>query len=360
MAAAGLHSDPGEVRERTSFQTAEPWTSPGNLGSDVAIVYGVDPTLPERARTWRDHGYRIHAMTPVQLENMTVPNCLDGFRVLLSYRGQKPLSPEVHAPLADWVKSGGVLVVVDDDSDPFNPVREWWNSDGRNFAAPREHLFEELGLPRSAAPFQQAGKGAVYWMRKNPTDLAADTDGDTPLVELVKAAAASAGLEWRETNYLLLRRGPYVVAAGLDESVGGGTKTVGGRFVNLLDPELRVQENVQLVPASRLFLLDLDAAEKNTTQVLAAACKAVPTMATPLELTLVVEGVGNTPAVVLIRAPDNPQEVTLEGKPLASFEYSEKDRLLWIRFMNEARPRELTVKFPAPQAAREKREDRNL
>ena len=32
----------------------------------------------------------------------------------------KPQSPEVHAPLADWVRRGGVLVVVDDDADPYN------------------------------------------------------------------------------------------------------------------------------------------------------------------------------------------------------------------------------------------------
>jgi hypothetical protein len=44
------------------------------------------------------------------LENLTVADYLKGFRVLLlTYNGMK-LEPEVHAPLADWVRKGGALV----------------------------------------------------------------------------------------------------------------------------------------------------------------------------------------------------------------------------------------------------------
>ena len=127
--------------------------------------------------------------TPVQLENLTVPNYLEGFRVLLlSYHGQKPLSPDVHAPLADWVKRGGVLVVCDDDTDPYNQVREWWNSDGRRYATPREHLFEQLGLSGNKAhalktgELAPLGKGGVIWLRENPAKLAASAEGDARLV----------------------------------------------------------------------------------------------------------------------------------------------------------------------------------
>jgi hypothetical protein len=58
-----------------------------------------------------------------------------------------------------------------------------------------------------------------------------------------------------------------------------------------------------------------------------------------------VEGVVNTPGVVLLRAADAPRFVTLAGRPLESVDYSPEDRLLWIRFTNEARPRELTIGF---------------
>jgi hypothetical protein len=58
-----------QVLERTCFQTQSPWSPAGNLGADVAIVYGIDPGLPDRINTWRDHGYRIHVMTGVAWGN---------------------------------------------------------------------------------------------------------------------------------------------------------------------------------------------------------------------------------------------------------------------------------------------------
>ena len=61
----GFPPDPNQALERTCFQTAGAWSQFGNLRSDVAIVYGIDPQLPDRIQTWRDRGYRIHVMTGV-------------------------------------------------------------------------------------------------------------------------------------------------------------------------------------------------------------------------------------------------------------------------------------------------------
>ena len=49
---------------------------------------------------------------PLQLENFGLKGYLDGTKVLLmSYEGQKPLTEDVHPPIADWVKRGGTLGV---------------------------------------------------------------------------------------------------------------------------------------------------------------------------------------------------------------------------------------------------------
>src|SRR6185436_13279550 len=58
-------SDPAQHLERTSFQTSQPWSPVGNLRSDVAMVYGIDKSLPDRVKSWRDRGYRVHLMTGV-------------------------------------------------------------------------------------------------------------------------------------------------------------------------------------------------------------------------------------------------------------------------------------------------------
>lgn len=325
---------------------------------------------PSPSELWLGHIYGMampllkHGLpiTPVQLENVTVPHYLDGLRLLLlTYQGMKPLTPDVHAALADWVRQGGVLLVCDDDSDPFNHIREWWNSGGSDatpslhFATPREHLFQQLGVainpPEAgkAATFVKAGRGGVLWLHENPVNIAASAEGEARLMQTTKQAAEHAGLKWRETNYLLLRRGPYIVAAGLDESIGGEAHVLKGRFVNLFDPELRVQPTITLAPGSHYLLLDLDVVgdsdAKAKVKVLASACKAYPLKHDGETYSLMFEGVGKTDAALLLRAPKVPAAVTLAGQPLSDFNYSGADGLLWIRCTNEATPRELSIRF---------------
>lgn len=58
----------------------------------------------------------------------------------------KPLESEAHSHIADWVKKGGVLIYSGTDNDPFQNVREWWNTNGHNYTTPSAHLFEQMGL----------------------------------------------------------------------------------------------------------------------------------------------------------------------------------------------------------------------
>ncbi|HXC97906.1 MAG TPA: hypothetical protein VN048_01105 [Verrucomicrobiae bacterium] len=316
------------------FQRGQPTPSDPHLGN----FYGLAMPLLK-------HGLPV---MPVQLENVTVPHYLDGFRILLlSYDGQKPLSPDVHAPLVDWVKHGGVLIFCDSDADPYLKVREWWNTGGNNYTTPREHLFELLGLDKSieAEKYNRVGKGGLIWLRQRPVEFSASAQGAERVVTATELAAKDMGLEWRDANYLLLRRGQYLIAAGLDESVAGDPHKLHGRFVNLFDSELRVQNDVSIDPGTRWFLIDLDAGRTGRTHLLASACKALLKQQTHDQISFSVEGVGETPAIMLLESTEAPRTVTLDGKALTTFEYSEKERLLWIHFENDTSPRELAVQY---------------
>ncbi len=59
------------------------------------------------------------------------------------------------------------------------------------------------------------------WLHRRPGEFSASSEGALQIVEATKLAAGKAGLKWRESNYLLLQRGPYLIAAGLDESIAG-------------------------------------------------------------------------------------------------------------------------------------------
>jgi hypothetical protein len=278
---------------------------------------------------------------PVQLENDTLPHYLDSFKVLLmTYEGMKPLSPEVHKPIADWVRAGGTLVFVDADTDPFLKVQEWWNSNGMNLATPREHLFGLLGLPsRPAQELTKVGKGAVVYIPRSPTEISKSADGATWLAD--KVCTEAKNLAWKESSAYILRRGPYVVAAGMDEA-GSTSPTLRGEFVNLFDPELKVIHNVKLSPDTRYFLVDL---AKYKAPVVAAAGKVMTADASPRAWQGTVEGISDTPGVLLLRAPEKPSAVTLDGEPLTDQSYDASHHLLWLRFPNQPRPRKIDVKF---------------
>jgi hypothetical protein len=322
------------VSDSLMFQRGEPTPSDPWLGN----FYGLAMPLVK-------HGLPV---APVQLENVVISNYLAGFKVLfLSYDGQKPLTSEVHAPLAEWVRHGGVLVFCDADADPYLKVRDWWNTGGRHYDTPREHLFELLGLPAqtTADEFHPVGQGGVIWMRERPANLTTSVAGAERVLEAARKAARAVGLDWREGNDLLLRRGPYVIAAGMDESIAAEPKILTGHFVDLFDSELRVTSSISIKPGERHLLRDLDFKSDGDTPVLAAACKVVTTASHGKSLTLGVEGVANTPGVVLLRAKNAPKSIDLAGAPQATFEYSEPDGLLWVRFNNESVPRTLTINF---------------
>lgn len=54
-----------EFRDYTCFQTAAPYSPELDIGSDVAIVYGVNPTFAERVEQWRSKGYAVSMMTGI-------------------------------------------------------------------------------------------------------------------------------------------------------------------------------------------------------------------------------------------------------------------------------------------------------
>ena len=320
------------------FQRELPSPSDG----DLSHVYGI--TLPLMKR-----GIPV---TPVQLEYAAKPGFLSAHRVLfLSYHGQKPLSADVHDAIALWVQQGGVLVFVDDDTDPYNRVREWWNDQGTTTRLPRQHLFaamqvRDTDFANAPSRLVRVGQGAVLWMKEDPANCAKSWAGSLRLVAAAQTAVAHAsGLAWKTTSHMAVRRGPYVIGAGLDESpIDGPAHVITGRFVDLFDPELAVQRAVKLEEGKRVFLLDLDATRSPELSVLASAGKILRLEQKGTTTKWAVEGINGTKGIVLMACNRAPQSVELDGKSLTTWSYHEDEQLLYLRFPNEARPRDLVIR----------------
>jgi hypothetical protein len=278
---------------------------------------------------------------PIQLENITLPGYLSGTKVLvMTYEGMKPLTSGVHDAIAKWVRSGGTLVFVDDDRDPFNRVREWWNTQGLSFANPRLHLFAQLGVnPQSTEPVS-CGKGRVLYIAKSPSrDLAQQPGGSERLVSAVRKCATN--FKWNESAALVLRRGPYVITAGLDES-DSPPKRLSGRFVDLFDTDFAVVSNPQIEAGARHFYIDLS---KYRTPVIASAGYVHQLTSSPVGWTGTIEGQSETDAVLLLRAPSPAKRVTVDGRGGIAVSYDATNHLLKLAFPNRARPQRVEVRY---------------
>jgi hypothetical protein len=206
------------------------------------------------------HGIPVR---PVQLDNVRrFARYLNGYRVLLlSYEFMKPEYPDLHFALAGWVRNGGAIVYVGHDGDPYHGIRAWWNEDGNRYASPREHLFQQLDVSAEAeAGIYRSGKGVLAYLPVAPQECAKSIDGADALRGLVREAIEALGdpaIAWRPKQDFLLRRGPYIIAAALDESVGDSGITIPGPAVDLFEPLLKVRTETRLAPGEQAFLFDL-------------------------------------------------------------------------------------------------------
>ena len=203
----------------------------------------------------------IHAQ-PVQLENVRrFPGYLDEYCMLcLSYEFMKPESPAMHYALAEWVRDGGMLMLIGDGSDPFGRIRHWWNQGKMDYDTPMQHLTCQLGLGRTPAQGLHAvGQGTVAILPVHPAQIAYDPQTEEQYIQLIHACRRAQGLApLRQKNYFALRRGPYVVAAALRDSDEQESFQLSGRFVCLTAPRLDVVDRLALVPGEYALAADLD------------------------------------------------------------------------------------------------------
>ncbi|MBS1725660.1 MAG: hypothetical protein JST51_02995 [Armatimonadetes bacterium] len=305
---------------------------PTNSDAEMGHLYGL--ALPFLKR-----GMPVQ---PIQLENITLPGYLDGMKlILMTYEGMKPLSPDVHDALAKWVRGGGTLVFVDKDADPFVRVREWWNSDGKHFATPREDLFERLGVGANPTnEVSSVGKGRLVYLRKSPSlDISKVASGADWLTKKVHVDAPN--FPWKESASLVLRRGPYIVASGMDET-NSPRQTLKGQFIDLFDPALAVQTSIELGPSSRHLLVDLSKYRKT---VVAASGRVEEMESDAKHWRGTLEGIAETQAAMAFRFAKAPRSVSLDGRMIQSFSYDSSAKILLVRFPNSPVPQTVDVEF---------------
>lgn len=231
----------------------------------------------------------------VHMENLGFPDALANIKVLImSYADMKPYSQKVHEQLATWVNKGGKLIYIGRDNDPFQEVKEWWNSNGLTYKAPSEDLFRRL-------------KDKVVIVRKDPKELVLAPDQDSDYVALIKL---SYGKGWQTKNNFILDRGPYKIVSVLDENTDKTPVSIKGKMIDLFDPELPVINEKIINPGEQAFLYTIPAA--TTPQVLCAAARITNVQSIAGHFKFTARGPLNTNNVMRVKLPKAPAHTNIE------------------------------------------------
>jgi len=306
------------ISDTMMFQRGEPDPSDAAFGS----FFGLAMPLLKRGMP----------IEPVQYENATIPGYLDPYKVLfLTYEGMKPPKPELHDALADWVRRGGTLVFVDDDSDPYNSVKEWWNTAPMSYSAPRLHLFEKLGISQPGT--HKVGKGTVINETHSPAMLTRCAEGALKIAAIAHDACDHAKLKWMESSSILLRRGHYIIASGLDETNDLPIRTVEGTFIDLFNSSLEISTSVALTPGSRIFMIDLAKIDKSKPAVLASASKVLAVEAAANSIKFHSEGPEATTCATRLVLPYKPKSAKVDNAD-AKIEWDEKSHTALVTYPN--------------------------
>ena len=307
---------------------------------DFSNFYG--QTLPLLKR-----GVPVRTM---HLENTAYPETWKDAKVLvMSYSNMKPMDPAAHTHIASWVKEGGKLLFCGTDKDPYQDVLEWWNSEGNSYSAPSEHLFSLLGMPEDPDSGEYTcGKGQVTVIRTDPKDFVLTPDSDSAYIEAVKKLYESGDDRLVFKNSFYLERGPYEIAAVVDEGISGEPLVLDGKFIDLFSAELPVCDGYSVKPGTQAFLYDLgEISDRKSPHVLAAASCVEEEHLSGRNYSLLMKSPAETRNMMRVYFPSAPESVSVKdaaGNPM-KFDYSwdQDSRTCLLGFDNS--PEGVTVEF---------------
>lgn len=273
----------------------------------------------------------------VHMENTPFKETFNDLQVLvMSYSNMKPMKPEYHTYLADWVKKGGVLIYCGEDIDPYQTVLEWWNTEGNQYDAPSEHLFEQMGMQRKPEDgTYRCGKGKVIVIREDPKHFVLQADNDKKYIETVASAythRTKKDIEYK--NNFVVERGSYLVASVLDESVSDAPLTLSGLFIDLFDKDLPVLTQKRIFPGEQGYLYNVEKVKsKKKAKVLCGASRIYDERQTKKCYSFVAKSPLHTTNVSRVLLPAKPVRVEVNGMNVQP-EWDERSRTILLRFEN--------------------------
>ena len=287
---------------------------------------------------------------PVSLDNIRrYTGYLDDYDVLLlSYEFMKPEYPDINNAIASWVRSGGKLIYVGDGSDPYHKIRSWWNASKVTYPSAAEHLFEMLGIPEPKdQEIYRVGNGFAAVWDINPAEITYSRERADELRDLFTRVIGKDGGEWTCQNAICVKRGPYIPAAVMDESVCCEPLKLTGLFADMFDIRYPIITEKTIAPDENALLFDLEAIEGQTLRVIGTSARVLSLSAAEESVSLTVIGTQDVRTYTRLRVPF--AVTAAAGKrrdgtavPIGA-EYEPKSRTVLLSYDGAAEELDITV-----------------
>jgi hypothetical protein len=131
--------------------------------------------------------------------------------------------------------------------------------------------------------------------------------------QIVKRAVEKHDEKSIERNYFLLRRGPYLIAATMRESCDENALKLKGRFIDLLDAQLPIQNEVTIPQGSQKWLLDLDRITAKAPTVLAVAGRIEKWNVSQEKLTYTISSAADVRVTTRLLLDKKPSAISING-----------------------------------------------
>lgn len=241
---------------------------------------------------------------PVLLDNARRYNgYLDDYDVLImSYEFMKPDYPDVNNVIANWVKKGGLLCYIGDGSDPYHKLDSWWSG---SYPTPARHLFESMNIePADDKEVFSVGRGKAAVWKTVPAFFSYSKANADSYRSFIHNLITENGFEWEYSNVISLKRGKYLIAAVLDESINDEMYEINGLYADMFAPDFAIVEHKKLAPDENALLCDLSFFKgSNEPQIIGTSVSISELTEKNDEITLTFDGMEGIQAYIRLYVP---------------------------------------------------------
>jgi len=328
-----------------------------NAKSDVGVLIS-DGLMFQHGGPWSNRIESIHQVafsllkSGIPVEMLHLDRCRSAdyllpYKILfLSYEAQKPLQAEYHRVLSQWIKRGGVLVLLGANDDPFTTIPAWWQQE--NAISPAQHLLRCCGLDKAKSGTYAVDKGYVVIDTHSPQQLATLANGNGVILKTFESAAALAKIKIHQQNHLCLYRGPWVIAAVMDESVSKASLALKGRFIDVLTAGMPVLQEKIIASNSHALLLDLNYFKAKKAQVLLSSSRIREQQTDANAFHFTCRGPLKTNGWTIVRLPKKPSAIAISCDQVAlpfDWNWDQDNGLAYINIENKAKPVHVSINF---------------